>query len=244
MITLSTIVYEGNFRKLLKPDSWFLNYNSKYISKRRLNINNIQSIEEFESLLKEIKNDDIEIKYVGNKIEEVNEYFKINTDRNTQGYNYIMPYFSDLLTINTEYIFNVASDCQDHINFNDDFFENSIKILNEDNDVMITTIPWCQSDITTLGLGEQSHTDSLNINKNIDIKVNDNFWFSKVMSDQVFVAKIEKLKKCDFIITNNLHTYPSYGGFSFEMRLGNHFMVNDKYRAIYKTDGYYLHGKD
>lgn len=234
MITLSTIVYEGNFRKLLKPDSWFLNYNSKYISKKRLNVNNIQSIEEFESLLKDINND-IEVNYVSNKSEEANEYFKLNTDINTHGYNYIMPYFSDLLTIDTEYIFNVASDCQDDIVVYDDFFEHSIKILNEDEDVMVTTLPWSKS-FSSVGELEQ---DGGNIQKR-----NDHFWFSKAMSDQVFIAKVDKLKKCDFTITLNLHPYPGYGGFSFELRLGNYIMLNNKYRAMFKTDGYYLHGKD
>jgi hypothetical protein len=244
MITLSTIVYEGNFRKLLQEDSWFLNYKSKYISKKRLNFNNVYSVEEFYSLLDKVKNEQIEVVDVSVQSENANNFFKINTDLNTYGYNYIMPYFTDLLTISTEYVFNVASDCQDRINFNDDFFENSINILNEDDDVMVTTLPWNDSDSNLLGGGEQKHTDSININKNIDIKVNDNFWFSKVMSDQVFVAKIEKLKKCDFTITQNLHPYPSYGGFAFEIRLGNHFMINDKYRAIFKTNGYYIHGKD
>jgi hypothetical protein len=244
MITLSTIVYEGNFRKLLQEDSWFLNYKSKYISKKRLNVNNVYSIEEFQYLLSKVKTDEIEVVDVNVESENANNFFKLNTDRNTFGYNYIMPYFTDLLTISTEYVFNVASDCQEHINFNDDFFENSIKILNEDEEVMVTTIPWRQTDITTLGLGEQHHADSINRSQNIDIKSNDNFWFSKVMSDQVFVAKIDKLKKCDFTITQNLHPYPSYGGFAFEIRLGNHFMINNRYRAIYKTDGYYLHGKD
>jgi hypothetical protein len=243
MITLSTIVYEGNFRKLLKSDSWFINYNSKYISKKRLNVNNIQSIEEFESLLKEIPID-IEVNYVSEKSEEANEYFKLNTYTNTHGYNYIMPYFTDLLTINTEYIFNIASDCQDNIFVSDDFFESSIRILNESDDVMITTIPWCQGDHNTLGTGEQDHSDYIDIQKNHPIKRDDDFWFSKVFSDQVFIAKIDKLKKCDFTITLNLHPYPTYGGLSFELRLGNDLMVNNKYRAIYKTKDYYLHGKD
>lgn len=244
MITLSTVVYEGNFRKLLKLDSWFLNFNNKYISKRRLNVNNIQSVEEFESLLKEIKNDDIEIKYVGDKSSEANEYFRLNTYVNTHGYNYIMPYFTDLLTINTEYIFNVASDCQDNIFVSDDFFEKSFNILTEDNDVLTTTITWGLGDNNTYGAGEQKHADSIDSQNNHIVKRDDDFWFSKVFSDQVFIAKVDKLKKSDFTITLNLHPYPTYGGYSFELRSGNNLMINNKYRAIYKSQYYYVHGKD
>lgn len=244
MITLSTVVYEGNFRKLLKLDSWFLNFNNKYISKRRLNVNNIQSVEEFESLLKEIKNDDIEIKYVGDKSSEANEYFRLNTYVNTHGYNYIMPYFTDLLTIETDYVFNIASDSQDHLVIGDDFFEKSFKILTEDDDVLVTTLPWQPPNSTLLCEGEQRHADSIDIHKNNPVKRNDEFYFSKVFSDQLFIAKIDKLKKSDFTITLNLHPYPTYGGYSFELRMGNNLMINNKYRAIYKTEYYYLHGKD
>ena len=242
MITLSTIIYEGNFRKILKSDSWFLNYNSKYISKKRLNINNIQSITEFESLLKEINND-IEVCYVRDKAEEANEYFKLNTNLDTYGYNYIMGYFTDLITINTDYVFNVASDCQNDIVLKDDFFEKSIDILKSD-DVLVVTIPWFYPKDDYIGIGEQDFTNTIDEKDNKSKKINDDFWFSKIMCDQVFITKIEKLKKCDFTITNNLHPYPAYGGLSFEMRLGNYIMTNNKYRAIIKGYSYYLHGKD
>ena len=244
MITLSTIIYEGNFREILKPDSWFLNYNSKYISKKRLNVNNIQSVEDFEYLLDKISNINIEVYYVSNKSEEANEYFKLNTDINTHGYNYIMPYFTDLLTIETEYILNVASDCQGNISISDSFIEDSMNILNDDDDVLVTTLPWGNPFSKSAGDAEQEHCDSIDNYKENPVKRSDKFWFSKVFSDQLFIAKIDKLKKTDFTITSNLHPYPSYGGLSFEMRLGNNLMTNNKYRAISKTDDYYSHGKD
>lgn len=249
MITLSTIVYEGNFRKLLNSDSWFLKIKSKYITKKRLNVNNISSIEEFQYLLSQL-NENIEISYVDLKSQEANQYFKLNTEINTHGYNYIMPYFTDLLTIDTEYIFNVASDCQMDISVSDDFFEKSIKILNEDDEVLVTTIPWGHPNIfgtkytRSAGDSEQEHADSIDNNRNHSIKRSDDFWFSKTFSDQVFIAKIDQLRKTDFTIISNLHPYPSYGGLSFEMRLGNNLMVNNKYRAIIKSNDYYSHGKD
>ena len=62
-----------------------------------MNVNNIQSVEDFEYLLDKISNFDIEVYYVSNKSEEANEYFKLNTDINTNVYKYIMLYFQVLL---------------------------------------------------------------------------------------------------------------------------------------------------
>ena len=52
MITLTTIIYDGNFKNILRDDSWFLNFKSKYVTKKRLNVNNILNKNEFEEYVK------------------------------------------------------------------------------------------------------------------------------------------------------------------------------------------------
>jgi len=243
MVTLTTILYEGNFRKILNDSSWFLNIQNKFITKKRLNINNIESIDEFNDTIQKFENEKLEINYVDDNIEIVNSTLGLNLNRDTHGFNYTMPYFSDLISISTDYILNVSSDCQSDIYITDDFFENSIKILDEDEDVIVTTIPWNKPDIfgtkNTKSVGDWEES-SYNIYKR-----NEFFWFSKVMSDQVFFAKKEKLLNCDFNIEGDFHPYPSYGGFCFEKRIGNYFIDKNKFRAIYAGSGnYYIHGTD
>lgn len=243
MITLTTIIYEGNFRKILNESSWFLNFQSSFITKKRLNINNITSKNEFLDTVKNLqKKFNFEIEYVDDNINNVNDKFNLNINRETFGFNYTMPYFSDLMTIDNDYIFNVSSDCQDDIYITDDFFENSINIIDNDEDVIVTTIPWSRPEsfgtkqTKSVGDWEQS---SYNITKQ-----NDLFWFSKVMSDQIFFTKKTKILNCNFDIKEDFHPYPSYGGFCFEKRIGNYFIKHDKYRAIYAGENYYIHGSD
>jgi len=238
MTTLTTIIYEGNFRKILNESSWFINYQNKFISKKRLNINNIESKEDFEIIIKRIEGiPNIEICFVDDNIDKVNSILNLDISRNTFGFNYTMPYLCDLISCTTDYIFNVSSDCQSEINITEDFFRNSIELLENDDSVIITTVPWGKPAMfKSVGEWEQN---SFNINK-----MNRLFWFSKVMSDQLFFAKVDKILACDLNRQGGFHPYPEYGGFCFEKRIGNYLITDDKYRAIFSGNDYYLHGSD
>jgi hypothetical protein len=239
MVTLTTIIYEGNFRNILREDSWYMNFTSKYITKKRLNVNNISEISEFNNLVEKMKDKgfDFEIVYVDNFINDVNNFFNLNINKQTLGYNYTAPFFVDVLTINTPYIFNINSDSQHYLFIDDSFLEDSIKIM-DDEDVIITTVPW-----TDYFFDENGNSVGLHEEKNNN-KRDQNFWFSDVMSDQLYFSKIDKLKKCDFTNTQHLHPFPSYGGYSFEFRLCNYLKLNKKYRGIYKGNNFYTANND
>ena len=111
MITLTTILYENNFRFHLKENPWFRQFNSKYITKKRLLVNNLTSTQEFEDILNELYDpEEVELVYVSDYAEEVIDFFKLDTKEGEIGYNYTVPYFVNIYTCNTPYFLNVSSD--------------------------------------------------------------------------------------------------------------------------------------
>ena len=50
MITLVTTVYEKDFEHILNFDSWFFKYTNDLINKKIVLINNIESLDKFNSL--------------------------------------------------------------------------------------------------------------------------------------------------------------------------------------------------
>ena len=52
MITLSTTVYEKNFKFVLNDQSWFYKYKSPLVTKKNVTINNIKNVDEFLELKK------------------------------------------------------------------------------------------------------------------------------------------------------------------------------------------------
>jgi hypothetical protein len=113
----------------------------------------------------------------------------------------------------------------------DDYLRDSAFILDKDPSVLLTTIPWSDEDFEETGQHEQN---IYNIEKRHDL-----FWFSKVVSDQVFFSSAEKFLKVNFNIKSDLHPFPGYGGNSFEKRLCNHLITSGCYRAIYKKYSYF-----
>jgi hypothetical protein len=55
MITLNTIIYEGNYNEFLHQNNWFFNFNSKYITKKIITVNNLSSKDIFQNKIKELK---------------------------------------------------------------------------------------------------------------------------------------------------------------------------------------------
>ena len=246
MITLNTILYEGNFKNYLQEDCWFFKFKNKFITKKLLTINNLTSIDLFNELINKLKlNHEFDVVFVSDYENEAISFFNLNMNRNSIGYWYSIPYFVDILTIKTPFIFNVSSDCCNEIKLNDDFFEKSINILNADNDYPVTTLPWCEHwettgapngippYVTCVGEWEQINTPSYTADKALN-----NFWCTDVFSDQVFIGHIDKLKKVDYNCPKmGRYNGPEYGGTdAFEARLSEYLAKNNLFRLIFKSN--------
>ena len=79
MITLNTIIYEGNFNEFLKSDNWFFTFKSKYITKKLITVNNLTSIGKFNEKINELKLDyDFDIVFVSDQTDTVKKHFNLN----------------------------------------------------------------------------------------------------------------------------------------------------------------------
>lgn len=238
-VIISTTIYEKSFRDVLNKDHWFFKFNSSRIFKKVIVVNNInnESRQELDSLIK-IFSDRVDFIDHDQIKKEALERFNCDLREDEQAYWYSIQYFCQMLAaerLGSEYMFNVGADCPIQTYEIDDFIEDSIKILEKNPRVLLTTIPWSygnDGDFTETGIHEQN---IYNIEDRDEL-----FWFSKVVSDQVFMTKPEKLLGGIFNIREDLHPFPGYGGDSFEKRFCNHLIKNDYLRAIYKKH-YYIH---
>jgi len=250
MITLTTILYENNFRFHLKENPWFREFNSKYITKKRLLVNNLTSTQEFEDILNELYDpEEVELVYVSDYAKEVIDFFGLDTNEGELGYNYTVPYFVNIYTCNTPYFFNVSSDCCVDICAKDSFFEKSIKLLDQNNDYPVTALSWekdwsvygypdeiFRRDITCVGQWEQVHISDLR-------EELEDFWCSEVFWDGVFLAHVDKLKAINYqecIGANKKMAVAPYGGKgSFECRIADYLKYKNVYRPILKSKSQY-----
>jgi len=254
MITLNTILYEGNFIDVLNEHSWFFNFESKYITKKMLIINNLTSIDLFNQLVDKLKiKHDFDVVFVSDYEKESLSFFSLLMDNTSVGYNYSIPYFVSILNTKTPFIFNVSSDCCNPIKLNDSYFEKSIEILNGNNNFLVTTIPWEQdwtivgtpsgvpTHVTCVGEWEQINTINYNDNKSLN-----DFWCCGNFSDQVFIGHVEKLKNVNYNCPKmGVYKGPEYGGVNaFEARLAEYIANNNTFSLIFKNKTlYYKHGK-
>ena len=230
---LTTALYEKNFRHVLKSDNWFFNFKSDIITKKLFIVNNISSQIEF-NLLKEEFKDKAHFVYSDDIWEDAVSAFNCDLYKGEMSYWYSIQYFCALyigLQENIDYVFNVGADCSMSDLEMEDYLLDSISILDKDPSVLLTTIPWTKGDFEPTGHHEQNIYD---ITKRHDL-----FWFSKVVSDRVFLSSAKKLQGANFNIKADIHPFPGYGGNSFEKRLCNHLIISDCYRAIYKKYDYH-----
>lgn len=230
---LTTTLYEKNFRQILKPDNWFFNFKSSIITKKLFIVNNISSHTEF-NLLKEEFKDRADFVHSDDIWEDSVKAFNCDLYQGEMSYWYSIQYFCALyvgLQEGIDYVFNVGADCYMSDLEMEDYLIDSISILEKDPSVLLTTIPWTKGDFEPTGHHEQNIYD---ITKRHDL-----FWFSKVVSDRVFLSSAKKLQGANFNIKEDLHPFPGYGGYSFEKRLCNHLITADCYRAIYKKYDYF-----
>lgn len=254
MITLTTILYEGNFKFHLKENSWFRKFKSEYITKKRLIINNLDSTQELEDILNELYDpSEVELLYVSDHAEEVIDYFKLSTKEGDLGYNFTVPYFVNIYTCNTPYFFNVSSDCCVDICIKDNFFEKSIKLLEQDNLYPITTLSWekdwsthgypneiTRRDVTCVGEWEQILAADAGLY--VEEKSLEDFWCSHKFWDGIFLGHTKKLKNIDYNecfyanVRQHIENVTPYGGSrSFENRMSDYLRFNDIYRPILKS---------
>jgi hypothetical protein len=233
MITLTTSVYEKDFRFVLNKENWFYNYKNDLITKKIVIINNINNIDEFLLLKKEFEND-FEFYYSSDYIDKIHKTFNVLLSPQDISHYYSIHHYTSLLVNENEYGFHVSADCSIVGENLSDFFENSIELFNVDESVKSTTIFWVAPEfMESVGKNEE---DYHNIQKR-----HEKFYFSHVFSDPVYFYKKSTLSKCDLTYTTQLHPCLPYAVNSFEYRLTNYYISQNIYRAVYKSNLYFIH---
>jgi hypothetical protein len=251
MITLNTIVYEGNFMKLLNEDSWFFNFNSNLITKKMITVNNISSTFLFEELVNDLLLQfDFDLIYVTEHEEKAKEFFNLNINSHTRGYVYTLPYFTTILNTNTKYLLNIATDCMDDISIDNEFFNLAINELENNPICSSTMVAWTKNNYImkngrTIGEYEEEEIFKI-IPKRGGLSKYFNYTLN--FTDQFFFNSIDNLKKIDYNIdekyADKIYKGPDYGGNSFEKRMVAHQVYNNLYNCISKNKNYYIHDKN
>jgi hypothetical protein len=242
MITLTTIVYEGNFIETLNNDCWFFKFNSELITHKLIVVNNLTSTENFWSKIEQLRvNNSFDIVMVDGNESFANRLFSLGIDKTTIGYVYTMPYFVLLSAISTPFILNVATDCMSDIFVDDEFLNKAINEINTNPLCSTVMVSWVKDNHTmgnglTVGQHEENETTSGLSNKN--------FNYTKGFTDQFFIGKLEHFKKIDYNIDSsysNTYNGPLYGGNCFEKRVIGHMNYNNIYNCVFKGKQYYIH---
>lgn len=244
MITLNTIIYEGNFNDFLKEDNWFFTFKSKYVTRKLITVNNLSSFDEFNKKVNELRvNNDFDVIFVSDYESEIKTFFNLNLSPNDIGYYYTIPYFVSIYNTKTKFIFNVASDCMSDIKITDDYFENSFHELENNNLCLSTMVGWYK-DTNDVGVNEESETFRI-LNKTL--QTNGNFYIRYNFTDQLFLSLTNKLMSLDYNVDESLSSVyykgPYYGGNCFEKRMVGINIKYDFYNFVYKKNNHYLHGK-
>lgn len=245
MITLNTIIYEGNFNEFLKSDNWFFTFKSKYITKKLITVNNLTSIDKFNEKINELKLDyDFDIVFVSDQTDTVKKHFNLNLNSSDIGYYYTIPYFVSIYNTTTKYFLNVASDCMSDIKISDDFFNDSLNELDNNQLCLSTMVGWYKGS-DEVGSHEESETFRI-LNKSLH--TTKNFYIRFNFTDQFFLSITEKLKNLDYnvseTISSNYYHGPYYGGNCFEKRIVGYHIKYENYNLIYKKhDNHYTHEK-
>ncbi len=246
MITLNTIVYEGNFEQILSPDNWFFKFTSKYITNKTLTVSNVYNSDRFYRLVTEL-NKIYDFKLIHINKNELNDKFKLGIDNSTLGYNYTIPYFAAIDSIETKYMLNVASDCMYDINIDDDFLELAMNELDTNCFCSTVMVAWTKNNKKMLNgrhIGEYEQSETFK-KLNRTVVFSDNVNYTANFTDQFFMGIVDNLKKIDYniseSISNQIYHGPSYGGNSFEKRMVGHQVQNNVYNCVSKGNHYYIH---
>jgi len=255
MITLHTIIYEGNYRQYLKHTSRFFTLEDNLITNKLITVNNVTNIDDCNRILNDLKKYyKFDVVYVNDYLTETKDFFKLNMDEKTVGYLYSIPFFVGILNTKTQFIYHVGSDClNDDLSVNEDYFSKSVKILNNNDNLIVTTVtsslvPWSicgvpsevpNKLVSCVGEWEQLNTVNYNSEKPLE-----DWWCGSGFSDHTFLGNIEKLKGVDYNIEQVApFNGPAYGGSaSFEYRMAQHLTKTNTFRLIYKNNScFYQH---
>lgn len=248
MITLNTIIYDGNIRDILDENFWFHKFESHFITKKTITINNLSK--ENNILLKEKFSDYCFFQVEKIKIDDLNDKYHLNITDKTHGFLYTIPYFVTIDNVETEYLLNVATDCMRDIFLNDEYLEKSITELKNNKKCNTTMVGWTKnnrklSDGFTVGEWENINTFKL-LDREYEESKNFNYTFG--FTDQLFMGSVDALKKINFNIpeseSERIYRGPEYGGNSFEKRMVAHQVSNDVCNCVFKGDNYYIHNNN
>jgi hypothetical protein len=247
MVTLNTVIYEGNFEKFLNKDCWFFAFQSELVKNKLITVNNLTSSEAFNTKVDELRElYDFDIVYVSEKGTEAIEDFKLGIDENTFGYYYTVSYFVAINAVKTKYILNVASDCQDDIVLGDEFITASIKEIETNTSCSTTMVAWTKDNkVMSTGfiIGEYEQVELTRV-LGLEGSESEHFNFTSNFSDQFFFGSIDKLKKVDYNLDESYassYNGPHYGGYCFEKRMVAHQIYSKTYNHVYKGNQYYIH---
>lgn len=245
MITLTTILYEGNFDNFLVKDCWFFTFKSKFITNKLLTVNNLTSIDRFNKKIEALKEVyDFDVIFVEDTANEAKEFFQIDINKDVTGYYYTIPYFVTIFNLKTNYILNIASDCMRDIKVSDNFLEDALIEL-ENNPICSTAmVSWVKDNMFINGktVAQNEHDVFVKGRDNLDER--ENFTYTNGFTDQFFLGKTSKLREIDY---NSALKYcssyqgPSYGGDCFEKRMVGHQTFNKLHNCVYKDSDYYIH---
>lgn len=252
-ITLTSTVYEANFRQHLREEGWFFTYNSPYITKKRLIVNNLFSMQEFHSLVDKLsENHDFDIVYVEDHADRVIEKYQLQFDKSHPAYNYSIQYFVLFDTCETPYFFNVSTDCCFDIHIDDDYFIKSVDLLENHPEYSVkgvATIPsHCKyspdksMEHPTHEVGEWGQMNCIGYTEE---RALEHFWVCNLFSDQVFVGKVDNFKKVNW--NEGAGSYPLMpreraGNEAFECKVSDYLRHNDCFIPLYKSKTtYFIH---
>jgi len=248
MITLSTIVYEGNFDKVLSDGSWFMKFKSPLISDKLLVVNNLISKERFlEKINDLIPKHHFKVIYVDELKDIAIKKYSLNIDEKTLGYYYTIPYFCLFESVKTKYVLNIASDCMDDIKIDDVFLSTAIYELETNESCSTAMVAWTKNNCVMINNKKIGDIENFETFRRLGVKEtnSENFNYSFGFTDQFFMGNIYKLKKIDYNIpeeiSEKIYNGPPYGGNSFEKRMVGHQIKNNLFNCIYKGDNYYIH---
>lgn len=250
MITLNTIIYEGNFREFLKPDCWFFVFKSIMVTDKLITVNNLTSEDEFNDLISELrKTYDFRVVFVKDEADKVKEIYKLNINESTVGYNYTIPYFVAIEACKTSAFWNVATDCMDDIFVDDEFLWEGCVAVGIDRDCLTIMVAWAKDNhvIGENTVGEYEELEMIKTMSKLP-KLLDRFTIRQNFTDQFFLARLDTLKQIDYNIDEKIaervYQGPEYGGNSFEKRIVSHLVDRKLYNGVYKGPQYYIHDKN
>ena len=249
MITLSTIIWEKNFDRILSSESWFFKFNSDLITTKLLIINNVPSVTTTLKKISELREyHDFEVVWVKDVVDEVKNTYNLSMDESAIYYNYTIPFIVTIESTNTDFLLNITNDCMDDIYVDDDFLQQSVEELETNSLCFTTGVAWNKNNarvpFNNKTVGEHEEDELLKTHR-ID-SMSTNFTYSLGFSDQFWLGRIDTLKSIDYNLSESYSSTfhgPSYGGNSFEKRVVAHHNFKKVYRCLCKGNQYYIHDK-